>query len=99
MCGSGKVEKAMMAPQVRPGQPLSAPAGEAEKKLAEMRKHVEENSDYVGGTFAAEARAMHDGDAPERSIWGEAKMDEAKALIEDGIPVAPLPFIPTRKAN
>ena len=38
-------------------------------------------------------------DAPERNIWGEAKPDEAKALIEDGIPVAPLPFMPKRQAN
>jgi hypothetical protein len=42
---------------------------------------------------------MHAGEAPERSIYGEAKPDEAKALIEDGIPVAPLPFLPKRKAN
>ena len=49
--------------------------------------------------FAREARAMHLGDAPERAIYGEAKPDEAKALIEDGIPVAPLPFRPGRKSN
>ena len=42
---------------------------------------------------------MHLGDAPERPIWGEAKPDEAKKLIEDGINVAPLPFVPTRKSN
>jgi hypothetical protein len=53
----------------------------------------------VGEDFASEARAMHLGDAPERSIYGEAKPDEAKALIEDGIPVAPLPFMPNRKTN
>jgi hypothetical protein len=49
--------------------------------------------------FVAEARAMHDGDAPERSIYGEARADQAIKLLEDGIPVAPLPFMPTRKAN
>ena len=43
--------------------------------------------------------AIHDGDAPERSIYGEAKPAEAKALIEDGVPVAPLPFMPKRKTN
>ena len=64
-----------------------------------MRRHVEENSDYVGLSFAAEARKIHEGEAPERNIWGEAKPDEAKALIEDGIPVAPLPFLPKRQAN
>jgi hypothetical protein len=42
---------------------------------------------------------MHLGDVPERAIWGEANGPEAKSLIEDGVPVMPLPFIPTRKAN
>ena len=49
--------------------------------------------------FADEARKMHDGDAPERAIYGEAKLDDAKKLIEDGVPVAPLPFMPKRKTN
>ena len=64
-----------------------------------MRRHVEKNSDYVGPSFATEARKMHLGDAPERSIWGEASPSEAKSLIEDGIPVAPLPFVPKTRAN
>ena len=42
---------------------------------------------------------MHLGDAPERAIHGEAKPDEAKALIEDGVPVMPLPFLPKSKVN
>ena len=50
-------------------------------------------------SFASEARKMHDGDIPHRAIYGEAKSDEAKKLIEDGVPVAPLPFIPQRKTN
>lgn len=112
VCGSPKVEKSVMAPRVRPSRdaatpekataparPLSTPATPAEQALARLRRHVEENSDYVGRNFAAEARAMHAGEAPERSIYGEAKPDEARALIEEGIPVAPLPFLPGRKAN
>lgn len=103
-CNSAGITKALMAPQVHlsraaPERPLSTPETEREKALAELRKRVEENSDYVGLSFAAEARAMHDGDMPARSIWGEARMDDAKALIEDGIPVAPLPFLPDRKRN
>ena len=78
---------------------LSAPASPQEQALAQLKRHVEENSDYVGMNFAAEARKMHDGDAPERAIHGEAKPEEARKLIEDGVPVAPLPFLPTRKAN
>ena len=98
-CGSPKVEKALMAPSVATRDDLTRPRTPQEAMLAAMRRHVEENSDYVGVSFAAEARKIHAGESPERSIWGEAKPDEAKALIEEGIPVAPLPFIPKRQAN
>ncbi|TNC70970.1 DUF1178 family protein [Rubellimicrobium roseum] len=99
-CGSGQVHKALMAPAVSSApKDLTAPRDPREAMLAAMRRHVEENSDYVGLSFAAEARKMHEGHAPERNIWGEARPDEARALIEDGIPVAPLPFRPKRSAN
>ncbi len=103
VCGSSEVEKVLMAPAVRPARktaaPLHAPTNPAEEALAKMRRAIEENSDYVGMNFAAEARAIHAGEAPERSIYGEARADEAKKLIEDGVPVAPLPFLPRTKAN
>ena len=88
-------EKARTAPEA----PLSAPANPAEQALKELRKEIEKSSDYVGRDFAREARAMHSGEAPARSIWGETRGDEAKKLIEEGVPVAPLPFLPTRKSN
>ena len=87
------------SPLPSPSGPLSTPSSDVEKALADMKKHVEANSDYVGVNFAKEARAMHEGDTPERSIYGEAKPEEAKALIEEGIPVTPLPFRPGRKSN
>jgi hypothetical protein len=109
VCGSATVEKTLMAPAVKPARssatqsdgkrPLSEPASDVEQALAAMRRHVEENSEYVGLNFVTEARRIHDGDAPERAIYGEAKPDEAKRLIEDGVPVAPLPFLPARKVN
>ncbi|MCF3593370.1 DUF1178 family protein [Rhodobacteraceae bacterium LMO-12] len=107
VCGSGQVEKAIMAPQVSTARKtasqhegaLSTPASPAEQALAALKRHVETNSDYVGMEFAREARAIHDGDAPERPIHGEAKLEEAKKLIEDGVPVSPLPFRPGRKSN
>jgi hypothetical protein len=103
VCGSVAVTKALMAPAVtteRPAErPLSAPASPAEQALADLRRKVEESSEYVGLSFAAEARAMHDGDMPERSIWGEARADEARRLIDDGVPVAPLPFGPRKRTN
>ncbi len=109
ICNSSEVEKAMMAPRVRDGRSktpepvaeigLSAPANPAEQALAQLKKQVEENSEYVGLNFARAARDIHNGTAPERAIYGEAKPEEAKKLIEDGVPVAPLPFIPGRKSN
>lgn len=111
VCGSSEVEKAIMAPRVSAARDMTAeraaskagalsqPASPAEQALAELRRKVEKNSDYVGMNFATEARAMHDGDAPERAIYGEARLDEAKKLLEDGVPVAPLPFMPNRKTN
>jgi hypothetical protein len=110
-CGSALVEKTLMAPMLRTGRkavadrpaeptgPLSTPADDRERALTDLRRAVEKNSEYVGMNFVTEARRIHAGDAPERSIHGEAKADEARQLIEDGVPVAPLPFLPTRKAN
>jgi len=105
VCGSSGVDKALMAPRVHeargaPPAPTEASAPDIRAQaLAELRKHVEANSDYVGGNFAREARDMHDGVIPTRAIYGEARPDEAKRLIEEGVPVAPLPFIPNRKTN
>lgn len=103
ICGSTEVTKVLMAPAVATADAGPPALGKAEtpleKALAEMRRHVEEESDYVGLSFAAEARAMHEGDSPHRAIWGEAKPEDARALIEDGVPVAPLPFRPRSRQN
>jgi hypothetical protein len=94
-CGNEEVAKALMAPRVKAADGTRSPA----EMIAALRREIERNSDYVGDRFATEARAIHEGTAPERSIWGEARRDEAKKLVEDGIPVAPLPFTPQRKMN
>ncbi len=103
VCGTVVVRKALMAPAVRSTEAsepaIAAPPSATEQALAQLRLKVESSSEYVGLRFAAEARAMHEGDVPERSIWGEAHPDEARKLIEDGVPVAALPFVPTRKTN
>lgn len=110
-CGESSVQKALMAPPVRPARAaaskeerapkpaLSEPTDPRERALAELRRKVEEGSDYVGMEFAREARAIHEGTAPNRSIYGEARPDEARKLLEEGIPVAPLPFTPKAKTN
>ncbi len=112
ICGSTKVDKSLMAPSVRPARKaegagpampspplLSEPQSGLEAALGELRRQIEANSEYVGMNFVAEARKMHDGDTPTRAIYGEARPDEARAMIEDGLPVAPLPFLPARKVN
>lgn len=76
---------------------LSTPDTDMEKAVDALRRKVEATSDYVGEDFVSQARAMHQGDAPERPIYGEARLDQARALAEDGVPVMPLPFRPKQK--
>ena len=109
VCGDARLEKDLMAPSVSSGASsgserdvpvsLSAPASPAEQALAELRRRVEAASENVGRDFAAEARRIHAGEAPARPIIGEARPAEAKALIEEGVPIAPLPWGAARKAN
>ncbi len=98
-CGSKAVRKAIMAPAVVGAKAqhfAPAPSPEAMREMAlQVRRQVEDNFDYVGEAFAKEARAIHEGKAEERGIYGEATPAEVKALVEDGVPVAPLP--PSRR--
>ena len=98
-CGSAKVEKSLMAPAVPAAKKGDAAMTPAQAALQALRQQVEANSDYVGLKFVDEARAMHEGRSPARAIHGEAKIEEARKLIEEGVPVAPLPFIPRQKTN
>lgn len=63
-------------------------------KLKELRDHVLKNADNVGTKFPDEARKMHYGDIEHRAIYGEATTEEARALIDEGVDVAPLPILP-----
>ena len=106
VCGSAGVRKQIMAPAVSGGTRREAPGpAQAHAMMMEaagkVRRHVEANFDYVGERFATEARDIHEGSAPERPIYGEATPREVKALVEDGVPVAPLPGVtpPKPKLN
>lgn len=109
VCGNSDMEKAVMAPRVQasrpkagtahPARPLSTAQTPTEQAMQDLRRRIEETSDYVGLNFAQQARDMHDGLTPERPIHGEARPEDAMRLIEDGVPVAPLPFVPGRKTN
>jgi hypothetical protein len=94
-CASRTVRKAIMAPAVQ-GTKREAPQPSDVQSLMmeaarKMRAHVEETFDYVGDRFASEARAIHEGEADARGIYGEATPAEVKELQQEGVPVAPLP--------
>jgi len=111
-CGSTHVSKALMAPSVstreeagvreksRQPVPMAAPDPrqvELMDALRRLKKQVVDNSDYVGSKFPEEARKIHYEEAERRSIYGEASLEEAKSLIEEGVEVQPLPVLPDEK--
>ena len=107
-CNSARVEKQIMAPSVArkdklPDAPVPGPQPvavlsdkeqEIRAALRALRDHVMKNAENVGKGFVEEARKMHYGEAEERSIYGEADLAEARALLEEGIDVLPLPVVP-----
>lgn len=100
VCGDARVEKELMTPRVHTaGGELSGPASPAGQALAEFRRRVEATSEDVGRSFPDEARRIHAGEAEARPIIGEARPSEARALVEEGIPVAALPWTSRRKTN
>lgn len=89
------------APKAAPELAATAPAMPEEMRAAlkKLKEHVEKNSEYVGRDFTKQARDMYLGDVPERPIYGEVTPADAKGLVEDGVPILPLPFTPSKKAN
>jgi hypothetical protein len=105
VCASHIVGKQIMSPSVagakKRGDPAVSAGGAKQammmEAMARVRAHVEDNFDYVGDTFAREARAIHEGQSEDRGIYGEATPAEVKGLVEDGVPVAALPPPPPKK--
>ncbi len=101
-CGSAKIAKAIMAPNIAAkgnnrGGRLSAKSvlGHAEmrKFLRQVRAHVEQNADHVGEKFPEEARKIHYGEREAANIYGDATPQEVRELREEGIEVAALPWV------
>jgi hypothetical protein len=97
ICGSKAVAKAPMAPSVGAKGNRGRSSDDSQKVKAMLAaaaaaQKVLEGSESVGARFADEARAIHLGEAAARAIHGQATSEEAESLIEDGIPVAALPF-------
>jgi len=89
-------------------QPAAAPTSqpvalldEREKvlrgKIRRLRQMIEANTDDVGPEFSEEARKMHHGEIPTRSIRGQASLEEARALLEEGVEVMPVPLLPDER--
>jgi hypothetical protein len=104
VCDTRAVRKQIMAPSVAGSTRREADETPARRAMmmevmGRVRAHVQANFDYVGDTFAKEARAIHEGRSEERGIYGEATPTEVKALVADGVPVAPLPPEPPKKTE
>lgn len=109
LCASKAVRKQIMAPAVvgarktvqdeSPAKAQMMMQAQMREAMSRLRTHVEENFDDVGDAFASEARAIHEGRAEERGIYGQASPKEVKDLIEDGVPIAPLPPKPPQKTE
>ena len=87
-------------PSPEPSLPVAL-GDEPNQRLRAMmrafRDHVMATSNNVGPAFASEARKIHDGEAIERPIHGEANADEVRALLDDGIEVMPMPVFPDER--
>jgi hypothetical protein len=103
-CNSHRVAKAPMAPAIvssgRP-DPAARPAALIDEKsrqfreaMIALRREIEARTDDVGAAFPTVARAIHAGDEPERAIRGQANFAEVKALVEEGVRIAPMPVLP-----
>lgn len=90
LCGSTAIHKQIMAPSIAGTKAQASPA-DVRQMMMEVRRHVEETFDDVGDGFADEARAIHEGRSEDRGIYGQASGAEVKKLLEDGVPVAPMP--------
>ena len=92
------------SPSAQPAESAPQPVALLDDKQKQMRAMIRdlhqkltENSTDVGSGFSSEARKMHDGESPKRSIHGQATFEEARSLAEDGIAVLPLPSLPDEK--
>jgi len=86
-CQSANVEKAPMAPRVpRKG------SDNVFVRLAAMQAELLKDSRWVGDKFADTARAIHSGEMAPEQVHGSTTLDQAKSLVDEGIPVAPLPL-------
>ncbi len=100
VCQDTSIDRAPMAPRVMKsdgaGGTRRVPTeADAKQMLRALRRAVETHCENVGDRFAEEVRAIHNGDAEPRGIYGDTTPEEAEALVEDGIDFAKIPWIPS----
>ena len=102
-CGGAEVSKAIMAPALLTSSPVHSTATDEQRAgqakalreaLVTLREHVERTADYVGDTFAEEARKIHYGEIEQRAIYGETSAEDAKALLDEGVEIGRIPWLP-----
>ena len=93
-CGDSTVEKALMAPHIGRSREARMPTpAQLRAALVELRQQVEQNCDYVGEGFAEEARRIHYGETDPHGIYGEASREDSRALADEGIQFAWIPWV------
>jgi hypothetical protein len=100
-CGSARIDKAPMAPNLAKGEGKNEGVIEGNKAfeavremVRRVRSHVEKTAEYVGDRFPEEARKIHYEEDDKRGIYGEASAEQADELREEGVDVYPLPNLP-----
>lgn len=79
------------------GEPMTPEAEVMMREvLGHLRRHVEETCSYVGPAFPEEARRIHYGECENRDIYGEASLEQAEELRDEGIEIRSIPWMPRR---
>ena len=94
-CGCADVDRKLTAPRLNFGasETLPAPPKPQQLSLPELLAALRAGSEDLGAGFAREARRIHEGEAPERAIRGQATQEELHQLLDDGVSVLPLPAL------
>jgi hypothetical protein len=101
VCRSSRIAKAPMAPMLARSGDHAVEGSEAIAQLASLQADLLRDSRWVGEEFADTARAMHLGEIDGDRVHGEATAEQARSLVDDGVPIArlPLPVVPPNQVN
>ena len=100
-CNSPDINKSLMTPNLsKKGNSKKTKIKKAMiNDVNKYKKIIEKNFDYVGDNFTEEAKKIKYGETKDRPIYGEASIEQTKELMEEEIPVVPLPWASSKKTN